>query len=56
MKQSARLWILILSVFAAITCYAMGLSSGMVIFIGLGIFFEVLFWGVFIVKKSPSYS
>ncbi|GAA0783544.1 hypothetical protein GCM10009193_02640 [Shewanella aestuarii] len=51
MKHLGRFWILMFSILAAITCYAMGFSSGISAFIGLGILFEVLFWGLIIVKK-----
>lgn len=54
MKHLSRFWLLMLCVFAATTCYAMGFSSGIAAFIGLGILFEVLFWGFIIVKSRSS--
>ncbi|UJF20540.1 hypothetical protein [Shewanella sp. OMA3-2] len=54
MKHLSRFGILMLCIFAAITCYAMGFSSGIAAFIGLGILFEVLFWGLIIVKNCHS--
>lgn len=54
MKHLSRFGILMLCIFAAITCYAMGFSSGIAAFIGLGILFEMFFWGLIIIKNRHS--
>ncbi|WP_434951553.1 hypothetical protein ACRWQL_18730 [Shewanella sp. HL-SH4] len=54
MKHLSRFGILMLCILATLACYAMGFSSGIAAFIGLGILFEVLFWGLIIVKRRGS--
>jgi hypothetical protein len=54
MKHLSRFWILMLCILATLACYVMGFSSGIAAFIALGILFEVLFWGLIIVKSRGS--
>ena len=54
MKIITRISILLLLLFAAISCYAIGVPRGTIAFIVLGVIFEGLFWiGLFGRKKKP---
>jgi hypothetical protein len=53
MKSITRLATILLFLFAAIVCYAIGLPRGTLVFIVLGVIFEGLFWvGLFNRKKN----
>lgn len=57
MKIITRISILLLLLFAAIACYAIGIPRGTIVFIVLGVIFEGLFWvGLFGRKKSSKNS
>jgi hypothetical protein len=52
-----RILILLLFLFVAIACYAIGIPRGTIVFIILGVIFEGLFWiGLFNRKKRSKNS
>ena len=48
MNKVAKLTILALLILAAIACYAYGSATGLIVFIAVGVIFELAFWfGIF---------
>ncbi|MEW9799254.1 hypothetical protein [Alteromonas sp. CYL-A6] len=47
-----RIIVIMLSMVAAVTCYAMGLHAGLVVFALFGVLFELVFW-IALAKRRP---
>lgn len=49
----SRIVAIMLCLVAAIACYAMGLHAGIVVFVLLGVMFELVFWVVLTRRAQP---
>ncbi len=52
MKRLKRIIFTLLCFFAAIACYVFGIPAGGIVFLALGMSFEVLFWFGLLGKKK----
>ena len=49
----SRVVMILACLLASIVCYAMGLHGGIVVFVLLGVLFEMIFW-LNLTKRSPA--